>query len=773
MSAQPLLFAATKNRLDVDPSSSSLKNKVLRLLYHWPWFVLAIITCICAAFLYLKISKAQFELKSSVLIQDQKKTPDNTSALREIDLLSSSKIIENELEIIKSKRLIDQVILDLGLWVNYSTKENFFKDVDLYKNSPVKFTLISPIENMGDHVLEIMLLNNKEFEIIDKNSQKLKRNFGAVYKDAIGTWKIDSNPNIEKSVNKKIKINLFNVDALALKYQKTIDAVLSNKLSTSVVLSLTDNDAERGKDILNTLMFNYNLASSREKLKQSSQTLDFLNQKIDSSNVDLTATEKGIEGFKSSRGLTDIGADSKVILDKIQTNEEKLNAINIQLNIIEQIQSYVNSEQNSGRLPATIGIEDARLNVSIQNLADLQLQKEKLLATTPETNPSFDGLNRQIQTNKKDIKDNVKNIFANLLSTQSKLTGINNRLSAELRSIPGEERQFGSIKRKQETKEGLYSYLLKKREEIKVSYATTQSNDRIIDNAYVAESKGLKKTLTYLVALFIGVAFPSGIIYGKESFKNKILDRSDIENAIDMPIIAEISQAKGDRVVTITDNNTDVHREQFRNLRTRLYYLHQPKHQHGRVLMITSSVPGEGKSYISTNLSIILAYSSRKTILLELDLRKPRITEALGLPKVNVGLTDYLSHDIPYQSIIHTHKEIPNLSVISAGDYVNNPSELLETRKLEQLIQTLKEQYDDVIIDSPPMHLVTDALILSKLADLTLYVIRQGFTGKEELTFIKEVAEHESLNQMQIVFNGIQRTKYGYGYKYDNRYYQN
>ena len=317
-------------------------------------------------------------------------------------------------------------------------------------------------------------------------------------------------------------------------------------------------------------------------------------------------------------------------------------------------------------------------------------------------------------------------------------------------------------------KKSLYTYLLQKREEVSVNYASTLTNDRIVDQAYAGPAKS-KKSIAFAAALLLGIALPAGLIYARNSFTNKITTLQEIKDAIEIPVIAELPFEASQNPIVINSSTTAIS-EQFRTLRTKMHYLFGEK-EHGRVTLLTSSVSGEGKSFVSGNLALALAYSDRKTVLLELDLRKPQLTKNFNLSPNHTGLTDYITGKANLIAIIQASGIEPNLDLISSGTIVNNPSELLERKQLKELILSLRNIYDDIIIDSPPVHLVPDSMILSRSTDLTFYIIRQGFTEKSELNFIKELNDQKQLTNINLIFNGIERIKYGYGYKHNNKYY--
>ncbi len=755
---------------DEKPSAHvDIKGILNRYIYHWPLFAVGLFLALTAAFFYLKAAKPLYEVKAAVLIKDEKKTPDQQSALHEIDLLSSSKTTENEIEVLKSQRLVSQVVKDLQLWINYS-EPGRLSSKDLYKSGPVKLTVIKPSGNFDHGNLTVTVKDQKSFMLKMPSGGQKEFLFNTSYKNSFGTWKLEPTDKLQQYTGSKINIFISDPEQVGQDYQKSIDASVSNKLATAIILTFDDPVAQRGKDFLNQLIYNYNLAATIEKNKETKSTIDFIDQRLADLSVDLISSEKNAAAFKSSRGLTDITTNSKISLDNLQMNDNRLNDVNVQLSVIENIERYVNSPRNSGKAPSTVGVNDAALGAQIERLTQLQAERDRLLATTPETNPDFEPLNRQIATTREAIKESVANIKSSLLSTRSKLQSYSSHFESSIKDIPTQERQFGSIKRQQESKESLYTYLLQKKEELSVSYASTLSNDRVIDQAYLSSTKGMNKPMAMAMAVLMGLALPAGLIYARNTVSSKITNTQQISQVLNIPVLSELPFESSSNPITINDHDINATTEQFRALRTKLYHLYE-NNDRGRVTLITSSVPGEGKSFISSNLAASLAYIDRKTVILELDMRKPQIAGIFNLPKEHPGISNYINGTAGLDDIIQSNKLVPNLDVIACGSIVKNPSELLENKRLKELITTLSHIYDDLIIDSPPVHLVPDAMILSRMADLTLYVIRQGYTELKELNFIKELHQKKLLPAINIIFNGIERVKYGYGYDYTEPYY--
>jgi len=753
--------------------SVSFKNIISSLKHYWYVFPITVVVTLIAAFVYLKFAQPVYEIKATLLINQDKTTDTQPqqSVLDKIDLPNSSDITENEIAKLKSIDLIREVITNLQLGTIYKTKIDGVPH-DLYSALPFKFFYIKENKDAGDgpHTIKVVVNNNNSFTYLNQDGGAVKYNFNAPVSTEIGKWKLEPTSLTSRYINSTITITLLDTDKLAVNYQKSIDASLEDKLSSAVDLSLTDNNKQRGKDILNRLIFYYNNSDIEAKEKETQSTIEFINQRLDSLTGELSHAEKNIETFKSSNQLTDLSSDSKYNLDNLQANDTKLNDLNVQLSVINGIENYINSPQNKDNVPATLGITDPTLVSSIERLSVLQLDRQKLLATTPETNPDFEALNRQIQTTRAAIKENVQNIKSSLLNARQKVQSVSSKVESSITSMPAQEREYVSIKRQQAIKENLYIYLLQKREEVSLKYATTVKNYRVIDNSYSGPVKWPIANVVYAAAFLLGLILPMGFIYLKDITAGTIVDPDLIEEEIGRPIFSEISTSTANEIIVINNKKSDVVSEQFRTLRSKLHYTGDANEK-SKVILITSSVANEGKSFVTSNLGVALASTGKKTIILELDLRKSKISEIFGLSDIHSGLTDFMESKVGLDEIIRPSAITPALDIISRGTFVTNPSELLENDRLGSLIDQLKDTYEYILIDSPPVHLVTDALIISRFANNTLYLIRQGFTMKSELKYIKGLILENKLPDIQIIFNGINNKRYGYGYEYNSTYY--
>lgn len=748
----------------------NLRQSLNNYLYHWPLFFLFLAFLLLLATIYTKVVSPTYELHATILVKDEKKTNDEKSPLQEIDQVDQPKIAESEVEIIGSRKLVKTTVEKLQLWVDYTMGLNY-SQTDLYGKTPVKFVLFTSNRAQKPFIINVLIKDGQHFALENENNTATNYVFNQPITSAFGKWALAPSSDIESYIGKKITIKVTDPDAVAEKYQQTMQISLANKLAPAISLSLTEKNQLRGLDFLDTLISVYNQSAVAEENKLNRTTLDFINKRLDSLVLDLNNAERAVTDFKSKRGLTDITSESKVYLENVQTNDAKLNDVNVQLNVISGIENYINSPQNQNNPPATLGITDPTLSASIDKLVQLQLQKERLLSSVPEGNPMIEPVIRQIKSIKSTISNSIKTIKASLLSQKQELESFNSRFESSIKNIPGQEREFVNVKRQQDIKNDLYVYLLQKKEELSLKYASTVAEARVVDNAYVARIVWPQKALILAVAFIFGLLIPLFIIYIRDQLKNKVRTKADIEEELALKVFGEVPSGNMilNQAPDISANNSL--NEQIRSIRTKLINLYNPNVK-GKIFLITSSLDNEGKSFITANLSYSFAFYGLKVLTIEMDLRRPKLGSIFDIGKASAGLSDYLSSNgSPAELTIKQSGTFPNLHVITSGSPVNNPAEILGNGRMTKLLEHLRQQYDVILIDTPPAHLVTDAMVVSAFTDLTLYVIRQNITRKSELNFVREVIEQNQLKNVQVLFNGIEKGRFGYESHYSSKYY--
>lgn len=758
---------------EVEDQPVNLRDVLAKYIFHWPLFVLGIFLCLAAGFFYLRYSSPVYLVNSTLLIKDDKKGAAAGAAdlLNELDLFGTSKVVDNEIEVLKSKTLMRKVVDRLNLSVTYKA-EGRVVDSDIYTNKPVNISVVQIDSTIYGEPLSLTFPNARTYQLEDKESgKKVSGPLGQLQRNSFGVYKVDLIPNTTKIDRLSITFN--DPQIVTDNYLSNLNIILSSKQSTVLNLSFESTIPQRGKDILNTLIQVYNEASLTDKNRTTQSTIQFIDERLKLISGELTEVEKDVEGFKSSRGLTDISNDANLFLDNVKANDAKLNEVELQISVIQDVQRYVNSNSAQEKLPSTLGINDPVLLSQINQLAELQLQRDRLLATTTIDNPLVQPIIKQIETTRAGIKANIQNISNSLNNTRSSLKGNNSQFQGSIRKIPGQERQLISIKRQQTIKETLYLYLLQKKEEAALSYASSVADSRIVDPAYSNKNPiKPRKPLIMFAALLMGLALPVVYIYIKELLNNRIQNSADILNLTSTPILGEIFFNENSGTIVVDATSRTAISEQFRSIRTNMQFLHGKNDSGlGKVTLLTSSMSGEGKSFVTSNLATAMAISGKKTVLLELDLRKPKVSKYLNLANKK-GLSNYLIGKAEISEIIQPSNIHPNFFVLGSGPIPPNPSELLVHSEIDILIEYLKRNFDEIFIDTPPIGLVTDAQILARLADSTLYLVRQGVTFKDQVRNLDLLYKSKKFPKINLLLNGVKLDgKYGYGYGYGYGYY--
>jgi tyrosine-protein kinase Etk/Wzc len=551
----------------------------------------------------------------------------------------------------------------------------------------------------------------------------------------------------------------------------SINILSSSKESTVIDLSIDDEIPQRGEDILNELLVVYNRAAIMDKNVLAANTLNFVEDRLKFVVNELDSVEGKLQNFKVSNKITDISAQGQIFLQTVAANDQKINDVNMQLAVLDQVQNYVtNKEGKGGIVPATLGVADPVLTQLLEKLSDLELQYTQTKKIVPENNPAVIALVDGINKLKPSILENIQSQRKNLLAAKNDVESTNNRYSSMLKTIPEKERELLGISRQQAIKNNIYTFLLQKREETALSFASAVADSRIIDKAETSDVPvSPKKKLIYLGAILGAVIFGVAFIYIREMLTRTIQDRSDIEKYTNIPFLGEVNYDRSKSAIVITEGKRSFIAEQFRQLRTSLGYMGIDE-THKRIL-VTSSISGEGKSFIAINLGISLALMGKKIALLEFDLRKPKLSNQFKISP-GQGLSNYLIGKLEAADLIKT-TGIENLFLIPSGPIPPNPSELISNGKLQVLLTYLEKTFDYIIIDTAPVNPVTDAYIISPIADVTLYIVRHDYTPK---IFLQRLATQHKMNSLKnpaIIYNGIKGKgfrKYGYGYGYGYGY---
>ncbi|WCT13828.1 GumC family protein [Mucilaginibacter jinjuensis] len=743
-------------------SRVNFKDVVHRYLKYWRWFTLSIIVAIAVGFLFAKLQVPEYKIDIAILIKDKQSNGDK-DLLDQLNLNSSDKIIDNEIQILKTNMLMEKVISALDLGNTYVIENNFTKYTLYNKYCPFKIKLLSPSSQISTKKWIVRYINPKEIEFDGKVIP-----FNHPVQTAAGLIIATPN-NVAVKIYQPIHVIFGTVEGTAQNYISKLVITPASKLATVLFISMEDEIPERGKDILTRLVDEYNQMSIDDKNKTTSNTLNFIESRLSVVASELNSVEKNVANYKSSNNIVDISSQSSIFLANVQTNDAQITKIDLEIGALKNLESYLKSGTNDlSKLPSMLGVDDPTLLGLVTQLAQALTEKEGRLRTIPETNPIVNSINDQIQSLKSTILKTVVNVNSGLIDSKRQLQNKNASYNSLIKGVPSKEKGLIDVMRDRDIKNNLFTFLLQKREETQISLASTVSDSKTIDKA---KSSGMffkpAKNIIYITFFFIGLLIPFFIIYLKDSLNSTVRRRQDIEGVTRIPIIAQLGYSKEPNTMVVINQPRSMISEQIRALRTNLDFILPGVKR--RNLLFTSSISGEGKSFVCLNLGASLASTGKKVVVLELDLRKPRFHVSLGLEN-DKGLSGYLIGRDELKDIIKIYPEQPNLSIISSGAIPPNPAELLLNGRIESLLDKLNEEFDYVLMDAPPIGLLTDAQILSKHADATLFVIRHSYTHKDSVNLLEEFRKKGFFKNLNIVFNSINTDKNGYGYGYGYGY---
>ncbi|WP_264559535.1 GumC family protein [Flavobacterium sp. N2270] len=751
----------------------NLKEEVYKYLSQWKWFVLGVFLCLAVAYLYLRYSVPQYKANATILVKDDRKggIANELSAFSDLGMLSNIKSnVDNEVEVIKSRTLIDRTIQDLELTTVYMNIGRV-KSEELYKSYPVKMVVLKADENYFS--------SYKKYRIAHHDAASFK-----LYNDsdsAIGTFKYGEKIKVNEAVLQFIKTKDYSLNKefnIAVNYYPKAQLVESfrNRLlvstlskNTSVIeLSIVDPVKSKAVDFLNELVSNYNKDAIDDKKYVSENTSKFIDQRLELIAKELQGVEQDVEAFKKSNQVTDIVSEAGLFLENASEVEKQKMANLTQIKVVETMMDYVNSSDFSETLPANIIAQDQGATSLISDYNKLVLERNKLTKTAGEKNTLVKALDAKITSLKQNVKASLAQYKSSLGIQQQDLTRQKAKVVGKIAQIPTQERLFRDIDRKQHVKEALFLYLLQKREEMAISLAVTAPNAKVIDLA-ISSSVPVSpnRKVIYLGSFLLGILIPFGVIYINDLFDTKIKSRVDIERATTLPFLGEIPRL--DTGVLLVENSSrSTTAEAMRIIRTNLeFLLNEVEEGTAKTIFLTSTYPKEGKTFVSVNLASIISQSNDKVLLIGADIRNPKLDDYMQLPQK--GLTNFLADktSAPINDFIVSSKEIPNLHVLPAGVIPPNPAELLMGSKLNIAFEELKKQYNYIIVDTAPVSLVTDTLIIAKNANAFVYVARANFLDKRMLELPQKLYSENKLPNMSILLNDTNGKKgYGYGYGY-------
>jgi tyrosine-protein kinase Etk/Wzc len=758
---------AMDTKFVLNPASrpDNFKERMMPYLKRWYWFLIALVISLASVWFYLGNATPIYQVSSTLIVLDDKKGDGilKPTAFSDLNMFQEAKTAENEIEVLRSKDLIYAALSKLNLATRYFVK-NGFKTRELYKGeSPFAVSIIKLGKSAYEHELVLQSLSDSTFLLKEENKTWVFK-YGQPINHA--DYKFIVNKGAARSDNKKTVNILFNdLDQMAALYSQgllKINPVI--KESNTITLSLNDAIPSRGIDILTNIINTYNVENVQKKNIMAVNTIVFIDKRLKSLEQDLSATEGDIENYKQQNFAIDATAGTQINLAKSAEYGQLLEASSVQMNIVNSISAYLSNTINQfAVIPSTMGLKDPVLNTLIGRFNDLQIERNRMLHSANSSNPLVQNLSDQISGLRSNIMENLENIKKGFLIENDQLKKNSVRYISRLQSVPALERGLLQRSREQLVKTNLYQYLLQKREETALSLSATIPTSQMVDKpAYGANPEYPKQALLYLYGSILGLIAPAFMIYGGGKLSSKVKNTADLKALNGIRILGELPHHGMKKPIAIQSGGTSTTAELFRYIRTNLGLLNE--HSQNKVMLVTSCMKGEGKTFFSINLGLTLSLLNKKVLIMEFDLRNPDLLKNMGLSQKH-GIADYLEHKVDELNI-QPYNDSHNLYVMGCGTMPENPAELLTSTRVDQLFELLRPKFDYIIVDTSPVGAVADAFSLAKNADLSIYLVRYNYTNTEQLDILNDINENNKLKNLMVVLNDAKkdnRSVYAYG----------
>lgn len=730
---------------------------IQRYLPFWPLFVITIVLSLTLSYIYLRSQIPIYVANAKILLKDPEKGGGADNKLLDaLNIFGEKKIVENEIVVLRSTDLMEQVVKQLNLYANVYNKGRVQTE-ELYKeNSPAYFVAQNPDSTIswGKYYFKIDWNRNQ----IHIDNKTVIANSTVTLNNTI--YRVQLNPYYNKHVTgKNFYVQFSPIENAAKGIIGGLKASPVSVSSTVIDLKLETPVPQKGIDVLAKLFEVYNKAAINDKNLTAAQTMSFIDDRLKLVSADLNNVERDAASYKSRNGMVDLSAQAKLYLENVKGFDQQNSQVDIQLSALNEINKSIQSKQISGTAaPSLLLLNEPVLSTLVDKLYESQSRLDRLKSISGEKNDQVLSATQEVTNLKQNINENLTSIKNNLLSVKRQVTSGLNQNSGLIKQIPQKEQGYVEISRQQGIKNAIYSYLLQRREETAITSASTIADLRIIETA---NSYGPIKPIAnnyYLSGLLLGILSAVAFVLIREQFNRKVLFRNEIEQKTKVPVVGEIIQIPSKDPIVIYDGKRTVIAEQFRSLRTNLSFM--GVNDQSKTILITSSISGEGKSFVAINLAISFTLTGKKVALMEMDLRKPKLSKLLKLSR-DPGISSYLIGKSPVDDIIK-QTSVNNLFLVSSGPIPPNPTELISSQRFKDLMIELQSKFDHIIIDTAPVGPVTDAQLLKNYSQSTIYVIRHDVTPKNYLRMIEDLSQAKKFNGLSIVFNGIKKRGFSY-----------
>ena len=757
----------------------TIRDIFFKYIRFLPLFVLCVALALFGAYAYLRYATPIYSTNATMVISSDQASGSRNDKFNEIFGEGKTVNISSEIEVLKSKALMARVVQKQNLQYSYAVKGKI-KTINIYKYGPFLIESDQLNDSNSAFILKIKILDEQQFRV---NDGATPIRFGETFKNSYGSFRLVRRHGT--TLSKDYTVSYQPLPAAAAEFSRAIMVAPKVAGTGILTISLQNTNPNLAADVVNQLMIEYGDYTKELKNQTSDQTIAFIDSRMEVLGRELDSVQNNLLRYTQDNNLIDAEAQTSAYFDNLSSADKAINEQQLQLNTAEYIEIYLRDKKNNYGpviVPSSLGLNDPTLNELVNAYNTMQIERQQLLdGNVPAGNPAVIEASQQIEKLRVSLLENLSNIKNSMQKTIATLRKSGGSAEGQLKAMPYKLKGYLELKKQVDNKQALYNILQEKREQTAISRAANIANSQIVENAYVSH-KPIKpnRRSIQLMAILIGLAIPALFVFVSEMLNDKVTTRYDVEKITSAPILGEIGHSYSETVMLVGKTNRSMVAEQFRIIRSNLQYVVGKAEKF--VLLITSSYSGEGKSFISTNMGGVLALAGRKTIILEFDIRKPKLISGLNMPK-GPGITNFLIGNTSLPDLIKPVPGQENLYVLPCGPIPPNPSELLLGDKTDELFDWLKKEFDVVVIDTAPVGMVSDAQTLSKYADATLYIVRQGHTFKKQITLIEEFYQFKKLPKVSVVINDVKmkagygyygygRYGYGYGYGQDSSYYE-